>query len=100
MTFFAPASRCFWICFLVLKIPVDSITISILFSFQGNLEGSGSLEILTSWFGENNLPSLILTSPSKFPITVSYFNKYAKALTSLKSLIATTLWLVLDVIIL
>ena len=40
ITFFAPALRWVDACSLVLKIPVDSMTTSILSSFQGNFVGS------------------------------------------------------------
>ncbi|GIT64782.1 MAG: hypothetical protein Ct9H300mP23_04090 [Nitrospinota bacterium] len=56
ITFFAPASRCCLAASLLVKIPVDSITKSTSWSFQGSLAGSFSENILMDF------PSIAISS--------------------------------------
>ena len=61
-TFLAPASICFSRDFLSAKMPVDSITISMSSSFQGNSEGFATETNFISLSSIFNISSLRVTS--------------------------------------
>src|SRR6202042_3946895 len=89
ITFLAPAARCALAASALVNRPVDSITTSTPRSPQGSAAGSRSASTRISWS-----PALITspeaeTSTSRVPSTVSYFSRYARVLSSVRSLAAT-----------
>ncbi len=89
MTFLAPASR--WALALVpsVKKPVDSRTTSTPRSAQGRSAGLRSARTLISLPLTTRPDSETATSPSKRPMMESYLSRWARVLTSVRSLIAT-----------
>ena len=91
MTCFAPPTKCLDAASLVRKSPVDSNTVSTPKSDQGINSGLRSL-INTIFFPFekcNSFP-LISKDKDKFPCIESYFNKWARVLTSARSLTKAT----------
>lgn len=74
-TFLAPAWMCFWASAFLVKMPVDSMTMSAPSSAQGRLAGSRSAIVLKVWLPTVMVSSVWLTSCLRRPRMVSYFSR-------------------------
>ena len=91
ITFFAPARICFCAVSYVLKIPVLSTITSTLRFFHGSFSGSFSAKTRIFFFPIMMLSFVWEIFSCRVPCVESYFNKWARVLVSVKSLIATKL---------
>ena len=89
ITFFAPASRCFFASSRLVKRPVDSITTSTPMSPHGRSAGSRSSKTLISLPSTVIEPPPSVTSPGNRPRIESYFRRWASVALSVMSLTAT-----------
>ena len=90
ITFLAPAVMCFPADCASVKIPVDSTTISAPIFPHGRSAGSRSAKIGIRTPLTTIAPSSATTVPLNRPKLLSYFNKCARVLVSVRSLIPTT----------
>ncbi len=89
MTFFAPAVTCFFAASALVKMPVDSITMSTPSSPQGRLAGSRSAMTLKVVPSTVMLSAVWLTSAWRVPRIESYLSRCARVLVSVRSFTPT-----------